>query len=142
MNQRTGMDKRQPTQYAQDNLDGIFHIERSILFDSFIKQHAAVELSDQIMIYRIAFFHLAIVDITNDIDVFIGIQFLAELDLVDLLAFEELLTRDALEFVNLHEIHHVVRSKHRIRLCYHTFLYKRVDDILANLLTFFECFHR
>ena len=105
------MNKRQTAQHTQDNLDGIFQIERTILLDGFIKQHAAIKLSDQIMVDRIAFFHLAIVNIADDVDVFVGIQFLAELDLIDLLALEELFTRNALELVDLHEIHHIVWAK-------------------------------
>ena len=66
------------------------------------------------MVNRIAFFHFAVVDIADDILVFVRIQFLAEMDFVDFLALEKLFVRDATEVVYLHEIHHVIGPEHRI----------------------------
>ena len=139
--QGTGVNKRQTAQHAQNYLHGVFQVERAVLPDRIKEQHATVVFRNQIMEDLVAFFHLAIVDKTHHIDIVIGIQFLAELNLVHLLALKKLFLGNALEFVQFHEIHHVVRTEHRIGFSDKAFLDKRVDDILANLLPFFESFH-
>ena len=105
------MNIRQTRQHTERDLHCIFKIEATFFPDGIQKQGTSVKLCHQIMVDRIAFFHLAIVNIADDVDVFVGIQFLAELDLIDLLALEELFTRNALELVDLHEIHHIVWAK-------------------------------
>ena len=141
MNQCAGMYKGQSAQDAKRDLDGILKVETAFLPNGVQQQHATVELRHEVMVDRITFFHLAVVDIANHILVLFGVQFLAKLDLVNLLAFKELFMRYAPKVIHLHEIQHVVGAKHGIRLSHSTFLYERVDDIFANLLTFLECFH-
>ena len=122
-------------------MDGVFEVERTVLPDRLKERYAAIVLGDQIVVDVIALADLAVVDVSDDIHVFGRVQFLAELDLIDLLAFEKLFVRDASEVEHLHEVHHIVGTEHRIRLSHNAFLYERVDDILANLLSFFEHFH-
>ena len=139
--QCTGMDERQSTQHTQRDLHGVLEVEAAFIPHGVIERYAAIELRDEIMVDGIALFHLAVVDIADHVGVVVAVEFLTELNLVYLLALEELFARDALELVDLHEIHHVVGAEHRIRLSHSAFLYERVDDILANLLPFLECLH-
>ena len=62
----------------------------------------------------VAFFHFAVVDVADDVLAFVGVQFLAEMDFVDLFTFKKLLMRDALEVEHLHKVHHIVGTEHRI----------------------------
>ena len=82
------MNKRKTAQDAKRDLHGILKVKATFLPYSIQEQHTTIELRDQIMIDCIAFFHLAVVDITDDVLVFLRIQFLAELDFIDLLAFK------------------------------------------------------
>ena len=112
--QCTGMDKRQTAQYAKCDLHRIFEVETAFVPDGVVERHATVELRHEVMVDHVAFAHLAVIDITDDVLVLVRIQLLTKLDFIDFLALEELLARNATEVVDLHEIHHIVRAEHRI----------------------------
>ena len=88
MYQRTGMNIRQTRQHTERDLHCIFKVEAAFIPDGIVERHATVELRHKVMVDSFALFHLTVVDIADDISVLIGIQFLAEMYFVDLLAFK------------------------------------------------------